>query len=97
MHAVVNHLHFNKPVDEFRAAITDELLPLFTSLLGFREFDFVKVSNDRAIVIIFWHDAVSADNGAKTIGPTWFATNIAPFLASEQQRSTGEVIITHQV
>jgi len=38
MHAVVNHLHLNKPVDEFRTAITDELLPLFTSLPGFREF-----------------------------------------------------------
>lgn len=96
MHTVVNHLHFNKPVDEFRAVITDELLPLFTSLPGFREFDFVKVGDDRAIVIIFWQDAVRADNGAKTIGPTWFATNMALFLAIEQQRSTGEVIIARR-
>ena len=94
MHAVVNQLHLNKPVDEFRAALTDELLPLIASLPGFKDFNFVKVSDDRAIVIIFWQDAASAENGANTIGPTWFAKNIAPFLASEQGRSTGEVIVS---
>lgn len=94
MHAVVNQLHFNKPVDEFRTALTDELLPLITSLPGFTDFNYVKVSDDRAIVIIFWQDAASAENGANTIGPTWFAENFAPYLASEQQRSTGEVIVS---
>lgn len=92
MHAVVNHLHFNKPVDQFREIVASELPPLFASLPGFIDFKFVKVSDDRAIVIIFWQDAATADNGGKVIGPTWFAKNFAPFLASEQQRSTGEVI-----
>jgi len=94
MHAVVNQLHLNRPVDEFRAPLTDELLPLISGLPGFEDFSFVKVSDDRAIVIIFWQDAASAENGANTIGPTWFAENIAPFLASDQQRSTGEVIVS---
>ena len=35
-------------------------------------------------------------NGAKTFGPTWFAKNVAPYLASEQQRSVGEVILHYQ-
>jgi heme-degrading monooxygenase HmoA len=94
MHAVVNQLHFNKPVDEFRASLTDELLPLITSLPGFIDFYFVKVRDDQAIAIIFWQDAASAEQGANTIGPTWFAEKIAPFLASDQQRSTGEVIVS---
>jgi hypothetical protein len=93
MHAVVNHLHLTKPVDEFRNAIQQELLPIFTAQPGFHEFHFVKVAEDRAIVIILWQDAESADNGGKVIGPTWFAQNFAPYLASEQERSTGEVIV----
>jgi hypothetical protein len=38
MHAVVNHLHFSTPVDDFRAAVQQEALPLLTSLPGFQGF-----------------------------------------------------------
>ena len=95
MYAVVNHLHFSKPVDEFRAAVSNEGLPLLQSLPGFKDFYFVKVADDRAIVILVWQDAASAESGAKTFGPTWFAKNLAPYLASEQQRSSGDVIVSH--
>lgn len=94
MYAVVNHVHFNKPVDEFRTAVAQEGAPLLASLPGFQGFHFVKVTEDRAIVIILWQDAASAENGAKAFGPTWFAKNFAPYLASEQQRSSGEVIVS---
>lgn len=95
MHAVVNHLHFSKPVDDFRQAVEQEGLPLLSSLPGFRDFLFVKVADDRAVVILVWQDAASAENGAKVFGPTWFAKNFAPYLASEQQRSSGPVIVGH--
>jgi hypothetical protein len=36
---------------------------------------------------------MDAKNGADKFGPTWFAKNLAPFLASEQQRSSGEVLV----
>lgn len=93
MFAVVNHLHFSKPVDEMGAAVRQEGLAVLSSLPGFRDFYFVKVTDDRAIVIILWEDAAAADSGAKVFGPTWFAKNFAPYLASEQQRSGGEVIV----
>jgi heme-degrading monooxygenase HmoA len=96
MYVVVNHLHFSKPVDEFQAAVQQEALPLLARLPGFEDFYFVKVADDRAIVILVWRDAASADGGAKAFGPTWFAKNFAPFLASEQQRSGGDVIAHHQ-
>jgi hypothetical protein len=94
MFAVVNHLHFTKPVDEFRASIAETGLPLLKSLPGFKGFHFVKVAEDRAIAILLWEDAAAADHGAGTFGPTWFAKHFAPFLASEQQRSVGEVILS---
>jgi hypothetical protein len=60
---------------------------------GFKDFMFVKVADDRAIVILVWEDGPSAEHGSKTFGPTWFAKNFAPYLASEQQRSTGPIIV----
>lgn len=95
MYAVVNHLHLSKPVDEFRATVANEGLPLLRELPGFKGFYFIKADPDHAIVVLLWEDAASADNGARTFGPTWFAKNVAPFLASEQQRSTGEVLVSH--
>jgi len=95
MYAVVNHLHFTKSVDEFRATVANEGLPLLQSLPGFKDFYFIKVADDRGIVVLVWQDAASAESGAKTFGPTWFAKNFAPYLASEQQRSSGEVLVSH--
>lgn len=96
MYAVVNHLHFDQPVEEFRATLASEGMPLLAGLPGFKDFHFVKVGEDRAIVIILWQDAASAENGAKVFGPTWFAKNFAPHLASEQQRSSGEVLVSYE-
>ncbi len=91
MFAVVHHLHFNKPVDEFRAGIESEGLPILQTQLGFKNLFFVKNGDDRATVILLWEDAATA--GAKVFGPTWFAKNFAPFLAGEQERTAGPVIV----
>lgn len=94
MFAVVNHLQFTKSVDDLREVVVSGGLPLLQSLPGFQNFYFVKTTPDRAIVILIWQDAASAENGAKTFGPTWFAKHFAPYLASEQQRSAGEVLVS---
>jgi heme-degrading monooxygenase HmoA len=93
MYAVVNHLHLSVPVDQIVEGMEREAIPLLKGLPGFQGIHLVKVASDRAIVVLFWDSAANADNGAKTFGPTWFAKNIAPYLASEQQRSVGEVIV----
>lgn len=96
MFAVINHLHLSKPVAEFRSGLEQEGLPLLAGLPGFRDFYFVQEAEDRAAVIILWASADDAANGAQTFGPTWFAKQIAPYLASEQQRSMGEVVVQYQ-
>ncbi len=96
MYAVVNQLHFSKPVDELSVAVQNEGMPLLASLPGFKDFYFVKVSDDRAVVIIVWEDAASAESGAKAFGPPWFAKNFAPYLSSDQQRSGGAVIVKYE-
>jgi len=97
MFAVINHLHFTKPVDEFQATIEEEgLLPLLSSLPGFRKFYVVRVSEDQATAIILWDSAAEATKAAEVIGPTWFNQHVIPHLASEQQRSVGEVIVEYE-
>lgn len=96
MYVVVNHLHLDIPVDELRAAVEQEGAPLLSQLPGFRGFYFVRNGERDATVIIHWESAEAADNGARSFGPTWFAKNIAPHLASEQQRSGGEAIVQRQ-
>ena len=96
MHAVVNHLYLNIPIEPLRESAERELLPMFKDLPGFRGFNLVKAAEDHLIVIIYWESLENANHGASVIGPTWFAQNIAPNLTREQQRSLGEVIVQYQ-
>lgn len=66
------------------------------SLPGFRGFSLVKETEDRATVLIFWDSETDAVNGGNTVGPTWFHDNIAPYLASEQQRTIGVIVVHFQ-
>lgn len=92
MYAVVNHLEFTKPVDELRDIVLNDGIPTLARNAGFIDFHLVKTDAHKAIVIIIWEDAESAQAGAKTFGPTWFATHFKPFLSAPEQRSTGDVI-----
>ena len=96
MYAVVNHLHLSIPVDQIVDGVEREGISVLKALPGFQGITLVKVASDRAIVILYWDSAANADNGAKTFGPTWFAKNIAPYQASEQQRSVGELVVQYQ-
>lgn len=96
MFAVINQLHLSIPVDKLKPGLELTGIPLLESLPGFHGIYFVKHEDDRATVILLWDSAADAENGAKAFGPTWFAKNIAPFLASDQQRSVGEVIVKYQ-
>ena len=94
MYAVVNHLQFNKPVDDFKDIVQKDGMPFLSTHAGFIDFHFIKVDEFNAIVLIIWEDAMSAQAGAKSFGPTWFATNFKPFLDGAENRSTGEIIVS---
>lgn len=70
-----------------------ELVPLLRTLSGFRAFYFVQEAKDRGAVVILWDRAEDAQQAAGVIGPGWFHENIAPHLASDQVRVTGDVIV----
>lgn len=81
-------------MDDFRDIVRDDGAPILARHDGFVTFHFVKVDDFNAIVIIIWKDIASAQAGAKSFGPTWFATHFKPFLASTEDRSGGEILVT---
>jgi heme-degrading monooxygenase HmoA len=95
MYAVINHLHLSIPVDQIRLGF-EEAIPLVANMPGFQGAYLVKDADDRAPILLFWDTEADAENGAKTFGPPLFATKVAPYLASPQQRSVGEVIVQQQ-
>jgi len=92
MFAVVNHLQFSKPVDEFKDIVQNNGMPFLASHAGFIDFHFVKVDEYNAIVLIIWEGAAAALAGAKSFGPSWFATHFKPYLVGAENRSAGEVL-----
>ena len=93
MFAVINHLHLTKPVATLREPLEREVVPIMTKQPGFHSFSLVQTAEDRAVGIILWADEESAANGARVFGPTMFAVQIAPYLASEQDRMVGPILI----
>ena len=93
MYAIVNHLHLDIPVAQLQGELERTGAPLLAQQPGFRGFYFVQNESNRATVILLWADGASAEAGGQAFGPTWFREHIAPHLASEQQRSGGEVLV----
>jgi hypothetical protein len=93
MYAVVNHLHLDIPVAQLKPELERTGATLLAEQAGFRAVYFVENDVNHATVILLWDDAASANAGAQAFGPTWFREHIAPHLASEQQRSGGEVLV----
>ena len=95
MHVVVNHYHLNIPVEQispkFEAAV-----PLVAGMPGFQGAYLFKNADDRATLLLFWDSEADAESAHQKMGPTWFAKNVAPYLADPQDRSVGEVIFQHQ-
>ncbi len=95
MFAVINHLNFTTSVDEIRNLVKNEGLSILLKNKGFKDFYFVKEAEKKGCVIILWETAEDAVNGAKQFGPTWFTSNIKPFLSGEEGRSVDPVIVKY--
>jgi len=93
VHAVVNHLHFEAPVDPelFRRAET-EVGEDMKSVAGFRGFRVVLASERHAILVIYGDTAQTLDDLATLVGNTWMRANVAPLLARPPERHLGAVI-----
>jgi hypothetical protein len=91
MHTVINHLHLNLPAAEM-AATLQQGADLLATYPGFHAAYISQEDADRVAVVIVWETQQDAETAAAKFGPSWFAENLAPRLASPQERSAGPVI-----
>lgn len=91
VHVVVNHLHLREPVTDATAqAARDGMRRVVEA--GARSARVAKVDDTHLILILEFPTAEVADRVAREVGGPWMRENIRPLLASDTQRSVGEVI-----
>lgn len=93
MYAVISHLHLNRPVDDLRAEMEKDGLALLASFTGYQGYYLVKVADNRAMVVVLWDTIEHANEGSRQFGLDWFSKKVSPYLASDYQRSIGEVVL----
>lgn len=59
---------------------------------GFIELRIVQVSDEEAILLVFFDTREALDEVSSTIAGPWFAANVRWYLAGPVQRSVGEVV-----
>ncbi len=93
MAAVVNHLHFNEPIDPalFATAQVD-LVPQMRAIEGFRGFEVIQTSEHDAILVILGDTIDVLDQIATEVGSPWMRENIVPLLDGPPQRHIGPTI-----
>lgn len=91
MHVVVNHLRLREPVGEetMRAAHEGVRLVVGAGALAARV---AKVDERHLILILDFASAKDADRVAREVGGPWMREHIVPLLASDTERSVGDVI-----
>ena len=95
MYAVVNHFHFNIPVDKIKEHFLKKGLDIISSFPGFYKFYFIKEDEEQATVIIIWEDENSAQNTSDSLRATWFSQYIRPYLIGNRNTRAGEVVIDY--
>lgn len=95
MYAVINQLHFSKPVDELFDLVKNDGMVVLSEYDGFQDFHFVKINEYTALVYILWKDGATAQAAFEAFRPTWFSEHFSPILMDEN-RMTGEVIVSYK-
>jgi hypothetical protein len=91
MHVVVNHLHLSDPVTDKTVKAASEGMQLVVDA-GALAARVARVDERHLILILEFSTAEDADRVAREVGGPWMRENIRPLLASDTERSVGEVI-----
>lgn len=91
MHVVVNHLRLREPVSDETVAAAREAVRLVVDA-GALAAHVARVDETHLILILEFSTAADADRISREVGGPWMREHIVPLLASETQRSVGEVI-----
>jgi hypothetical protein len=91
LHVVVNHLRLRDPVAASTVEAVQEAVRLVVDA-GALAARVAKVDEAHLILILEFSTAEDADRIAREVGGPWMREHIVPLLASDTERSVGEVI-----
>jgi hypothetical protein len=91
VHVVINHLRLLDPVADATVAATQEAVRLVVDA-GALAARVAKVDETHLVLILEFSTAEDADRIAREVGGPWMRENILPLLASDTERSEGDVI-----
>ena len=91
VHVVINHLRLHDPVADATVKAASEAVQLVVDA-GALAARVAKADERHLILILEFRTAEDADRVAREVGGPWMRENIGPLLASDTERSVGEVI-----
>jgi hypothetical protein len=95
MHVVVNHLRLRDPVQDATVQAAQKAVQLVVDA-GARAAHLAKVDDTHLVLVLTFETAEDADRIAREVGGPWMREHIVPLLASDTERSVGEVIASAQ-
>jgi hypothetical protein len=91
VYIVVNHLRLGDPVTEKTIDAARDAVRLVVDAGGLAAH-VAKVDEKHLILILHFASAEDADGIAREVGAPWTREHIVPLLASDTERSVGEVV-----
>jgi hypothetical protein len=91
LHVVINHVRLREPVPAATVEAAQEGMQLVVDA-GALAARVAKVDDTHLILILEFSTAADAERIAREVGGPWMREHIRPLLASETERSIGEVI-----
>jgi len=95
VYVVVNHLHLRDALTEETAQAARNAVRLVVDAGGLAA-QVAKVDDTHLILLLTFATPEDADRIARDVGGPWMREHIGPLLASDTERSVGEVIAAEQ-
>ena len=93
VHVVVNHLELREPLPPETFAAAEEAGAALIEAGGL-SFHLARVDETHLVLVLFFASAEDADRVAREVGGPWMREHVVPYLASDTQRSVGEVLVS---
>lgn len=94
MHVVVNQITLQESTDwaDLATKVDQFQTKLAKEHAEFHGISLVRVSDSKAIFLVFFDNRDALDEISKNIAAPWFAEHVRPHLAGPVDRSTGEIV-----
>lgn len=94
MHVVINQLTLKESTDwkDLEAKVDQFQAQVLKDHAACRSLSLVRVSDSKAVFLVFFDNRTALNDISKNIAAPWFAENVRPYLAEPVERSVGEIV-----